>query len=235
MAWQDPMDDTQQKETRRRIKVCLEALVKELKSRGVSVTRQDENTLVVNGMTFTATDQLSDTYNDVCYLLTDYNQMIECTLSRIEECADTILEIEDVQVEKMAFSDMVKKKRKSNNGLSKESDYEFLDRLIQDKAENTDFGQVLDEAWDNTLLDRYQQNYDYILGLQERGEIDEGKFNRYMDAGDAMIVAHDPMVARFNAMREKAYGFPDILSSDREVVAFYMAVKNIPPSELLRF
>ena len=94
------MDDTQQKETRRRIKVCLDALISELKSRGFKVTRKDENTLVVNGMTFTATDQLSDTYNDVCYLLTDYQQMIECTLSRISECADTIIELLDVQLEK---------------------------------------------------------------------------------------------------------------------------------------
>lgn len=95
------MNDTQQIETRRRIKVCIEALVKELKSRGVNVIRDDENTLTINGMTFTATDQLSDTYNDVCYLLTDYDQIIECTLSRISECADTIEELLDVQVEKM--------------------------------------------------------------------------------------------------------------------------------------
>ena len=118
MTWQDPMNDTQQKETRRRIKVVLDALVDELKSRGLSVNRQDENTLIVNGMTFTATDQLSDTYNDVCYLLTDYNQTIDCTLSRISECADTIIELLDVQVEKMtSFSDLIKKQREKNHGI----------------------------------------------------------------------------------------------------------------------
>lgn len=98
--WQDPMDDTQQTETRRRIKNILNALVTELKSRGMNVTQRDANTLIVGGMTFTATDQISDTYNDVCYLLTDYNQMIDCTLSRINECADTIEELLKVQVEK---------------------------------------------------------------------------------------------------------------------------------------
>ena len=98
--WQDPMDDTQQTETRRRIRNILKALISELKSRGLNVVREDENTLIVNGMKFTATDQLSDTYNDVCYLLTDYNQMIEATLSRIGECADTIEELLSVQVEK---------------------------------------------------------------------------------------------------------------------------------------
>lgn len=98
--WQDPMDDSQQTETRRRIRNILKALISELESRGLNVVKEDENTLVVNGMTFTATDQLSDTYNDVCYLLTDYNQMIDCTLSRISECADTIEELLSVQVEK---------------------------------------------------------------------------------------------------------------------------------------
>lgn len=94
------MDDTQQTETRRRIRNILGALVSELQSRGLNVTREDENTLIVDGMTFTASDQLSDTYNDVCYLMTDYNQMIDCTLSRISECADTIEELLEVQVEK---------------------------------------------------------------------------------------------------------------------------------------
>ena len=98
--WQDPMEDSQQTETRKRIINILDALVSELKSRGMNVTRKDTNTLVIDGMTFTATDQLSDTYNDVCYLLTDYNQMIEATLSRIDECADTIEELLEVQVEK---------------------------------------------------------------------------------------------------------------------------------------
>ena len=107
MTWQDPMDDTQQTETRRRIRNILRALVSELQSRGLTVYRPDENTLVVKGMRFTATDQLSDTYNDVCYLLTDYNQMIEATLSRIDECADTIEELLEVQVEKMDFRSMV--------------------------------------------------------------------------------------------------------------------------------
>lgn len=119
------MDDTQQKETRRRIKVCLDALISELKSRGFKVTRKDENTLIVNGMTFTATDQLSDTYNDVCYLLTDYQQMIECTLSRISECADTIIELLDVQLEKggkMRFSEMVNKRRMGNKGIVKSNE-----------------------------------------------------------------------------------------------------------------
>lgn len=106
--WQDPMDDSQQTETRRRILNILDALISELTSRGLNVIRRDENTLVVNGMELSATDQLSDTYNDVCYLLTDYNQMIDCTLSRIEECADTIEELLEVQVEKMGFTDMVK-------------------------------------------------------------------------------------------------------------------------------
>lgn len=117
--WQDPMDDSQQKETRRRILNILDALISELTSRGLNVIRRDENTLVVNGMTFTATDQLSDTYNDVCYLLTDYNQMINCTLSRIGECADTIEELLEVQVEKMEFSKMVQKQRKCNNEVTK--------------------------------------------------------------------------------------------------------------------
>lgn len=107
------MNDTQQKETRRRIRNILRALVSELESRGLNVVRKDENTLIVNGMTFTASDQLSDTYNDVCYLLTDYNQTIDCTLSRIDECADTIEELLEVQVEKMLFSDMVRRIRKS--------------------------------------------------------------------------------------------------------------------------
>ena len=105
MTWQDPMDDTQQIETRRRIRNILKALVSELESRGLSVAREDENTLIIDGMTFTATDQLSDTYNDVCYLLTDYNQMIEATLSRIDECADTIEELLEVQIEK-SFGDL---------------------------------------------------------------------------------------------------------------------------------
>lgn len=116
--WQDPMDDTQQTETRRRIRNILKALISELKSRGLDVVREDENTLIVNGMKFTATDQLSDTYNDVCYLLTDYNQMIEATLSRIGECADTIEELLEVQVEKMEFSKMVSKQRQKN-GIGK--------------------------------------------------------------------------------------------------------------------
>lgn len=121
MTWQDPMNDTQQKETRRRIKNCLKVLVKELKSRGLNVTSKDENTLIVNGMTFTATDQLSDTYNDVCYLLTDYNQLIECTASRIDDCADTIEEILNVQVEKMKFSQTNRTKWSSN---MRKSDYD---------------------------------------------------------------------------------------------------------------
>lgn len=116
--WQDPMDDTQQTETRRRIRNILRALISELKSRGLDVVREDENTLIVNGMKFTATDQLSDTYNDVCYLLTDYNQMIEATLSRISECADTIEELLEVQMEKMRFTDMVSKQRQKN-GIGK--------------------------------------------------------------------------------------------------------------------
>ena len=116
--WQDPMDDSQQTETRRRITNILDALVTELKSRGMNVVQKDTNTLVIDGMTFTATDQLSDTYNDVCYLLTDYNQMIEATLSRIDECADTIEELLEVQVEKMRFSDMVSKQRQKN-GIGK--------------------------------------------------------------------------------------------------------------------
>ena len=111
MTWQDPMDDTQQTETRRRIRNILRALVSELQSRGLNVVREDENTLTVNGMTLTASDQVSDTYNDVCYLLTDYNQMIEATLSRIDECADTIEELLEVQVEKMDFRIMVQKQR----------------------------------------------------------------------------------------------------------------------------
>lgn len=113
--WQDPMGDTQQLETRRRIRNILRVLINELKSRGMNVIQNDENTLIINGMTFTATDQLSDTYNDVCYLLTDYNQMIDCTLSRIEECADTIEELLEVQMEKMRFTDMVSRRRKMNN------------------------------------------------------------------------------------------------------------------------
>ena len=113
--WQDPMNDTQQLETRRRINNILNALITVLKSRGMDVTRTDDNTLVVNGMTLSATDQLSDTYNDVCYLLTDYNQMIDCTLSRIEECADTIEELLEVQVEKMRFSKMVDIQRHKNS------------------------------------------------------------------------------------------------------------------------
>ena len=127
MTWQDPMNDTQQKETRRRIKVVLDALVKELKSRGLSVDRQDENTLIVNGMTFTATDQLSDTYNDVCYLLTDYNQMIDTTLSRISECADTIEEILDVQVEKIRKSvDMPKTFTVSDSEITQYKDRTYI-------------------------------------------------------------------------------------------------------------
>ena len=124
MTWQDPMDDTQQTETRRRIRNILRALVSELQSRGLNVVREDENTLIVNGMTFTASDQLSDTYNDVCYRITDYNQMIDCTLSRIEECADTIEELLEVQVEKMTFADMVQKQRQKN-GLAKMEEFKF--------------------------------------------------------------------------------------------------------------
>ena len=118
------MDDTQQTETRRRIRNVLRALVSELQSRGLNVVREDENTLVVNGMTFTATDQLSDTYNDVCYLLTDYNQMIEATLSRIEECADTIIELLEVQVEKMSFNDMVIRQRMKGH-IAKDEEIKF--------------------------------------------------------------------------------------------------------------
>lgn len=122
--WQDPMNDTQQKETRRRILNILDALISELTSRGLSVIHRDENTLVVNGMELSATDQLSDTYNDVCYLLTDYNQMIDCTLSRIGECADTIEELLEVQVEKMRFTDMVSRQRQKN-GLAKMEEFKF--------------------------------------------------------------------------------------------------------------
>lgn len=122
--WQDPMDDTQQKETRRRILNILDALISELTSRGLSVIHRDENTLVVNGMVLSATDQLSDTYNDVCYLLTDYNQMIDCTLSRIEECADTIEELLEVQVEKQSFSKMVDRQRHRNN-INKMDEFRF--------------------------------------------------------------------------------------------------------------
>lgn len=124
MAWQDPMDDTQQTETRRRIGNILDALVSELKSRGLSVSRPDDNTLVIDGMTFTATDQFSDTYNDVCYLLTDYNQFIECTLSRISDCADTVEELLDVQVEKQSFAKMVDRQRHKNN-INKMDEFRF--------------------------------------------------------------------------------------------------------------
>lgn len=111
MTWQDPMTDTQQKETRRRIDNILDALVDVLKSRDMDVIWVDENRFTVDGMQLTATDQLSDTYNDVCYLLTDYNQTIECTLSRIDECADTIQELLEVQLEKMSFQDMFRRLR----------------------------------------------------------------------------------------------------------------------------
>lgn len=115
MTWQDPMKDTQQTETRRRITNILEALIDELESRGWEVIRNDVNTLTVGGMTLTASDQLSDTYNDVCYLVTDYNQMIDCTLSRIGECADTIEELLEVQVEK-SFIELNKRFRKKYHG-----------------------------------------------------------------------------------------------------------------------
>lgn len=111
MTWQDPMKDAQQKETRRRIDNILDVLVDVLKSRDLDVIWVDENRFTVDGMQLTATDQLSDTYNDVCYLLTDYNQTIECTLSRIDECADTIQELLDVQLEKMSFQDMFRQLR----------------------------------------------------------------------------------------------------------------------------
>ena len=115
MTWQDPMSDSQQIETRRRITNVLNALVDELKSRGWEVIRNDTNTITVGGMTLTATDQVADSYNDVTYILTDYNQMIDCTLSRIEECADTVEELLDVQVEK-SFRELNKKFREKYHG-----------------------------------------------------------------------------------------------------------------------
>lgn len=115
MTWQDPMKDTQQTETRRRIVNILNALIGELQTRGWEVVRNDENTLTVGGMTLTASDQVSDTYNDVCYLITDYNQMIEATLSRIDECADTIEGLLEVQVEK-SFIELNKMLREKYHG-----------------------------------------------------------------------------------------------------------------------
>ena len=115
MTWQDPMADSQQRETRRRITNVLNALVDELQSRGWEVIRNDTNTITVGGMTLTASDQVSDSYNDITYLVTDYNQMIDCTLSRIDECADTIEDLLEVQVEK-SFLELNKKFREKYHG-----------------------------------------------------------------------------------------------------------------------
>lgn len=101
--WTDPMQDSQQKEVRRLIEDGITALCYALDRRHVKFKRLDENTILVsgpNGRTiYTASDQLSDVYNGVIYLISEYNQTVVCTLSRIMECVDAIIELQEVQVD----------------------------------------------------------------------------------------------------------------------------------------
>lgn len=100
MSWQNPMQNTQEKGTHRNILNILTALGNELTGRNIDWRRKDLTTFVINGEEFTVSDMLSDTQNGVCYLISEFNEMIECTQSRVSECVDTILGMMDVQVDK---------------------------------------------------------------------------------------------------------------------------------------
>ena len=79
MTWQDPMNDTQQKETRRLISKQIDALIPLLRKYGMDAKRIDMSSFVVDGMKFTASDQISDIHNGVCYITNEFNQMFEIT------------------------------------------------------------------------------------------------------------------------------------------------------------
>lgn len=133
----------------------------------------------------------------------------------------------------MRFSDMVKKQRRMNKinaGMKKRmEDFTFEERLDQPSGT----GSAIDSEM-REILNSFYHNYDYLLEVERTPGFNSDLYYEYMDRGDRMISDHDPMVERFNTARSEDYGFPDILSSDREVVAFYMAVKRIDPQKLMR-
>ena len=100
MTWQDPMNDTQQKETRRLISKQIDALIPLLRKYGMDAKRIDMSSFVVDGMKFTASDQISDIHNGVCYITNEFNQMFEITDYKLNETADSIYALLSNQVEK---------------------------------------------------------------------------------------------------------------------------------------
>ena len=130
----------------------------------------------------------------------------------------------------MGFNDQVSKQRARNNAICKDDDFDFISGIISDVASRTDFGAILDDA---SLLQRFHNAYDFIYEHQWDTCFKEDVYWEYVNGGDAMINAHDPTVKHFNKLRAQESGAPDFLTSDREVVSFYMAVKEIEPSTLL--
>ena len=100
MAWQDPMNDTQQIETRKLLSKQIDALLPMLRKYGMDAKRIDMSSFVVDGMKFTASDQISDIHNGVCYVTNEFNQMFEITDYKLEETADSIYALLSNQVEK---------------------------------------------------------------------------------------------------------------------------------------
>lgn len=115
MTWQDPMNDTQQKETRRLISKQIDALIPLLRKYGMDAKRIDMSSFVVDGMKFTASDQISDIHNGVCYITNEFNQMFEITDYKLKETADSIYALLSTQVERR-YRDM----KKSINDTIKE-------------------------------------------------------------------------------------------------------------------
>ena len=67
------------------------------------------------------------------------------------------------------------------------------------------------------LLGLFRQKYKFLYD----NYIDTSKYTKLLDEFDEFIKIHPDVVAEFNKLRE------DILTSDREVIAFMMAVKEI--------